>query len=120
MSKNEKITEFMANLTHPLKQEMEEVIEIILNANSKVEGHIKWGGPSFSFNGDMATINPKITKYVMVIFHKAALLEDDFNFLEAQTKGKAYAKFYCMDDVNKHRKDLEQAVNAWVTLMENS
>ncbi|WP_231426212.1 DUF1801 domain-containing protein [Pedobacter sp. Leaf250] len=116
---NDKIQTFLNMLDHPLKQEMIEVVNIISNANSKIEGDIKWGGPSFSFKGDMATINPKIKNYVIVIFHKASLLNNDFGFLEEQTKGKAYAKFYTMEDVRKHADNLKKAVNAWVTLMEN-
>ncbi|KQM72571.1 hypothetical protein ASE74_22740 [Pedobacter sp. Leaf216] len=109
----------MDQLDHPLKKEMEKVINIITTANPKIECDIKWGGPSFKFKEDMATINPKIKNYVVVIFHKASLLNDDFGFLEEQTKGKAYAKFYSMADVGKHETALKKAVNAWVSLMEN-
>ena len=117
---NDKIQQLIDTLDHPLKKEMIKVITIIQNANPKIESSIKWGGPSFSFKGDMATINPKIKNYVIVIFHKASLFNDDFGFLEEQTKGKAYAKFYNMEDVEKHADGLKKAVNAWVTLMENA
>ncbi|MGN8059337.1 DUF1801 domain-containing protein [Pedobacter sp. 22163] len=115
-----KVKAFMDELDHPLKEEMEKVIEIITAANPKIESDIKWGGPSFKFKEEMATINPKIKNYVVAIFHKASLLNDDFGFLEMQTKGKAYAKFYSMADVDQHANALTQAVNAWVSLMENS
>jgi uncharacterized protein YdeI (YjbR/CyaY-like superfamily) len=115
-----KVDTFMDQLDHPLKKEMEKVISIITTANPKIESDIKWGGPSFKFKEDMATLNPKIKNYVAVIFHKAALLNDDFGFLEEQTKGKAYAKFYNMADVDQHGPALKRAVNAWVSLMENS
>lgn len=114
-----KVKAFMDTLDHPLKKEMEKVVAIITAASPKLESDIKWGGPSFKFKEDMATLNPKIKNYVVVVFHKASLLNDDFGFLEEQTKGKAYAKFYTMADVDKHEKSLAKAVNAWVNLMEN-
>ncbi|MGM9477434.1 DUF1801 domain-containing protein [Pedobacter sp. GSP4] len=110
---------FMDALDHPLKKEMEKVIEIITAASPKIESSIKWGGPSFKFKEDMATINPKIKNYVVVVFHKASLLNDDFGFLEPQTKGKAYAKFYTMADVEQHAAALTKSVKAWIKLMEN-
>jgi len=108
----------MDQLDHPLKKEMESVIDII-TANTKIESDIKWGGPSFKFREDMATLNPRIKNYVVLVFHKASLLNDDFGFLEEQTKGKAYAKFYTMADVEQHGPALKKAVNAWINLMEN-
>jgi hypothetical protein len=113
------VNTFMDQLDHPLKKEMEKVIAIITAASPKIESGIKWGGPSFKFKEDMATINPKIKNYVVVVFHKASLLNDDFGFLEEQTKGKAYAKFYNMADVDQHADGLKKAVNAWIKLMEN-
>jgi hypothetical protein len=114
-----KMNTFMDKLEHPLKKEMEKVISIITAADPKIESDIKWGGPGFKFKEDMASINPKIKNYVMVVFHKASLLNDGFGFLEEQTKGKAYAKFYNMADVDQHATGLKKAVKAWVNLMEN-
>ena len=57
---NDKIQQVIDTIDHPLKMEMVKVITIIQNANPKIESSIKWGGPSFSFKGDMATINQKI------------------------------------------------------------
>ncbi|MNI58154.1 hypothetical protein D3C87_940450 [compost metagenome] len=115
-----KVKTFMDALDHPLKKEMEKVVEIITTASPKIESDIKWGGPSFKYKEDMATLNPKIKNYVVVVFHKASLLNNDFGFLEEQTKGKAYAKFYTMADVEQHADALAKAVNAWINLMETS
>ena len=91
---NDKIQTFMASVDQPLKDVMMRVINIILASIPKIEGDIKWGCPSFSYRGNMATVNPKIKNYVIVIFHKASLFNNNLGFLEEQTKGKAYAKFY--------------------------
>jgi len=69
---NDKIQTFMASVDQPLKDVMMRVINIILASIPKIEGDIKWGAPSFSYRGNMATVNPKIKNYVIVIFHKAS------------------------------------------------
>jgi hypothetical protein len=108
----------MKTLEHPLKAEMEAVRAIIIKASSKITEDFKWGGPSYFYKEDMATINPKIKNYVAVIFHQGSLIMDDSGMFEEATKGKAYAKFYSMDDVTKHKTALTKAVKSWITIMD--
>ncbi|GAA0549472.1 DUF1801 domain-containing protein [Chitinophaga japonensis] len=118
MSKTKnKIDEFVSKLQHPLKPEMEAVIQIIREASPKMEEDVKWGGPSFDYKEPMATFNPRITGYVAVIFHKGELLNDKTGVLEPAPKGKAYAKFHSMEDVKKHKADLQKVVRDWIALM---
>lgn len=108
----------MAKLNHPLKAEMEAAIKIIREASPKLEEDVKWGGPSFDYKEPMATFNPRLTDFVAIIFHKGELLSGSKSFLEPGPKGKAYAKFRSMDDVEEHREDLAKAVDEWVKLMD--
>ncbi|MNK20340.1 hypothetical protein D3C87_385770 [compost metagenome] len=118
MSNTKKVDEFMSKLEHPLKAEMEAVRAIIINANSKIEEHVKWGGPSFFYKEDLATFNPRIKNYVALIFHKGELLNIKSDFLEEATKGKVYAKFYSMEQVTANKELIEKMVNKWIELME--
>jgi hypothetical protein len=117
MNKTAKIDAFLNKLTHPLKAEMAEVISMIRKASPELEEDVKWGGPSFDYKEPMATFNPRITDYVAVIFHKGELLQDTTGLLEPGPKGKAYAKFHSMDDVKKHKKNLQKVIKDWITLM---
>lgn len=118
MSNTKKVDEFMDKLEHPLRAEMEAVRSIIVNANSKIEEDVKWGGPSFYYKEDLATFNPRIKNYVALIFHKGELLNIKSDFLEEASKGKVYAKFYSMEQVKENKELLEKMVNTWVELME--
>lgn len=118
MSNTKKVDEFMDKLEHPLRAEMEAVRSIIVNANSKMEEDVKWGGPSFFYKEDLATFNPRIKNYVALIFHKGELLNIKSDFLEAASKGKVYAKFYSMEQVKENKELLEKMVNTWVELMD--
>jgi hypothetical protein len=117
MPTTNKIDEFVNKLKHPLKAEMEAVIKIIREASPKIEEDVKWGGPSFDYKEPMATFNPRVTDYVAVIFHKGELLNDKTGVLEPAPKGKAYAKFRSMEEVEKHKTNLQKVVKDWVKLM---
>jgi hypothetical protein len=96
---------------------MMELINIIRKASPGLDEDVKWGGPSFDYKEPIATFNPKITEYVAVIFHKGELLKDTTGLLEPGPKGKAYAKFHSMDDVKKHKTNLQKLIKDWITLM---
>ncbi|THU36117.1 DUF1801 domain-containing protein [Niastella caeni] len=117
MTKTNKIDDFVSKLKHPLKAEMEAVIEIIREASPKLEEDVKWGGPSFDYKEPMATFNPRVTDYVAVIFHKGELLSDKTGVLEPAPKGKAYAKFRSMEEVKAHKGNLQKVVKEWIKLM---
>ncbi len=118
MSNTKKVEDFINNLEHPLKAELEAVRTIIVNANPKIEEDVKWGGPSFSYKEEFATFNPKIKNYVALIFHKGNLLDMKSDFLENATKGKVYAKFYSMDQVTANKELLEEMVDKWIELLD--
>lgn len=118
MSKH-KIDEFVSKLKHPLKAEIEAAINIIREAGPKLEEDVKWGGPSFDYKEPMATFNPRVTDFVAIIFHKGELLNDQTGVLEPGPKGKGYVKFHSMEEVNKHKKNLQKLVKEWIKLMDS-
>jgi uncharacterized protein YdeI (YjbR/CyaY-like superfamily) len=118
MNNSKVVADFLTNLKHPLKTEMEKVREIILGANPKIEEDIKWGGPSFDYKKPMATFNPRVKDFVAVIFHEGELLNDKSGLLEPGPKGKAYVKFHSMAEVKANKTNLENVVKAWVKLMD--
>ena len=118
MSKTNKIDEFVGKLQHPLKAEMEEVIKIIRQTSPDLEEDVKWGGPSFDYKEPMATFNPRVKDFVAVIFHKGELITDQSGLLEPGPKGKAYAKFHSMAEVQKHEANLQNVVKDWIKIMD--
>jgi hypothetical protein len=100
MSNTKKVEEFMANLEHPLKTEMEAVRAIIF------------------YKEELATFNPRIKNYVALIFHKGELLNIKSDFLEEASKGKVYAKFHSIEQVTANKELIEKMVNTWIELMD--
>ena len=49
MNLNSDVTNFLDNLNHPLRQEIEQVRLVVLNAHSGLLENIKWNGPQLFF-----------------------------------------------------------------------
>jgi hypothetical protein len=120
MSNTKKIGDFLANLKHPLKSEIEASIKIIREVSPKIQEDVKWGGPSFDYAEPMATFNPRIQDFVAIIFHKGELINDKSGLLEAAPKGKAYVKFRSMKEVEDNKENLQKIVEEWIRLMDTA
>lgn len=117
MSERNDVDIFFEGLSHPLKAEMERARAIIMAASPLLTETVKWGGPSFEYRETLATFSPRVKDCVALVFHDGAPFLERFPFLEAWPKGKAYAKFRSMDDVELHRSDLGALVAAFVETM---
>lgn len=115
MSQSNQVDQFFETLSHPLKAEMEKTREIIMAASSHLTETVKWGGPSFEYRETLATFSPRVKDAVALVFHDGGPFLEAFPFLEAGPKGKAYAKFSTMEDVERHRADLTALVAMFVT-----
>lgn len=118
MGDTKKVDDFLSKLDHPMKAEIVAVRDIIAKVSPDIEEDIKWGGPSFFYKEDMASLNPRVKNYVPVIFHKGSLLSDETGLLEAGPKGRAYVKFHSMAEVEAGRETLEKLVNDWIKIMD--
>ncbi len=120
MNKSEKVTDFIAKLDNPLKDEMSAVRNIILNASPKMTEDIKWGAPSFAYKGNMATFNPRAKQFVNLTFHTGAFIKDTTGLLEGDKKEARVARFNSMEDVQAKKESLESVVLKWIELMDAS
>lgn len=120
MSERNEVDRFFETLAHPLKEEMAKTREIIMAASPLMTETVKWGGPSFEYRETLATFSPRVKDCVALVFHDGAPFLGRFDFLEAGPKGKAYAKFRSMEDVELHRVDLGALVVEFTANMDNS
>lgn len=118
MSMTNKIDAFISKLKHPMKAEIEEAIKIIRGASKDLEEDVKWGGPSFDYKEPMATMNPRITDYVVFIFHKGELIKDKSGLLEPAPKGKAYLKLHSMKEIKDNKTNIQNIVKTWIKIMD--
>ena len=115
------VEEYMFNLVHPFKQEIEVLRTIIKNSNAKISERIKWNAPSYYYKEDMAAFNLRKTEFIQLIFvFPRGLVNDDGLILQGTWADRREARFYSMDDIRIKENSIIKLVNDWVTLIDNS
>ncbi len=71
---SKEVTEFLNELNHPFRNEIEELRDCILASDKNLIENIKWNAPNYSFeNEDRITMRIQpITTKVQLIFHTGA------------------------------------------------
>ncbi|SEI53881.1 protein of unknown function (DU1801) [Dyadobacter sp. SG02] len=114
---SKKVDDFLSELNHPLKNEMQVIRQIIMEADPALTEEVKWGGPSFYYKGDIATFSPRVKDQAVLVFHEGEQLTPR-TVLEPAPKGKAYAKFSTMAEIEAKREDLKAVIKEWIELMD--
>lgn len=121
---NQEVTQFLAELEHPLKKEIEQLRKIILNANKELTENIKWNAPNFCLNEeDRITMRIHPPKQIQLIFHRGAkvqalpgknLIPDDKRILTWKTTDRAVATFTSMTEIKSLTNDITEIVTKWL------
>lgn len=130
LSGSTQVDEFMDNLEHQLKQEIEEVRKIILSANDKITEHIKWNAPSFQYlDEDRITFHLHGKDSFQLIFHCGSkvknrelapnerLIEDASGLLEWKTADRAIMKFTDQHDLKGKEEKLREVITKWLEVI---
>jgi len=116
MNRNPQVDEFMAKLNHPLKEELQRVREIILGTDNKMTEVIKWGGPTFVYKGNLATLTPRTKRFVNLFFQTGAVIPNGHGILEGDAREVRVARFQDMKDIDQKEKALQAVVREWIRL----
>ncbi|WP_431160713.1 DUF1801 domain-containing protein [Flagellimonas beolgyonensis] len=121
---NNEVTEFLDGLNHPLRNEIEILRHIVLNATTGLTENIKWNGPNYRFqNEDRITMKIQPPKTVQLIFHRGAtkqiqpenkLLDGWDSILTWKENDRAIATFNDLLDIERTKTALTQIVNNWI------
>src|SRR5262245_61644572 len=120
------VVAFLRELDHPLKEEIEAVLKIILGANPAIGEGIKWNSVSFRTTEYFATIHLRSTDRVQLVFHRGAKAKDnakDMTIPDPNGLIKWLAKDRCLvtlgagKDIAANRRALETIVREWVKQM---
>ena len=120
----EQVNEYMQQLEHPLKAEVEALRSIILNATSKLAERVKWNSPSFYLASDpkkdLSAFNLREQKHVhmVLVFYNGAMIHESNGLLKGDYKDRRMAYFESMEDIDNKKETLEKVVREWVALHE--
>ncbi|MBL7769559.1 MAG: DUF1801 domain-containing protein [Flavipsychrobacter sp.] len=118
---------WLEELQHPLKQEILEMRDIILDANKNLTEHIKWNAPSYCINGeDRITFNVHGKHQFRLVFHcgvkikarklKGKISSDTQHWLEWAAEDRALLTFTDMIEIMQKKKTVQQIINEWIKL----
>jgi hypothetical protein len=116
MPKNPEVDAWFKDLDHPLKDAMLRVRGAILATDKRVTEAIKWKSPTFMFEGNIASINPRSKKQVQLMFHQGASIPGKHPHLEGGGDTARYMLFASADDVMAMKGALEKAIRGWIKL----
>lgn len=117
VSRTDKVDEFLENLSHPLKAEVEAIRSIIKDVNKDINEEIKWKAPSFNYKGEyMVTFNLWEEKRIHLVFHNPQISKVKSKLLEGDYKDRRMAYFSGMKDVIAKRSALEKVLKDLIKL----
>lgn len=121
---NQSVDQFMEDLDHPFKAEIETIRRLILAVDSEITEQIKWNGPSFCYAGDdRITFRLHPPKYIQLIFHRGAKVRTDvreFSFTDSTglikwiTKDRGTVTFKDHHEMGSRKADLKLLVDRWI------
>ena len=118
MKTNPEVDQFLENKQHPLTEEINEVRKIILATDERIEETIKWSSPTFMYKGNIASFFMNAKKFVSLMFHKGATINDKNGLLEGDGKEARVARFNDMADIKKKKKALEAVIKEWIKMQD--
>ena len=114
MAGKDEVDAWFAKTDHPLESSIQRVRQVILETDARVDECIKWQSPTFMFEGNIASFNPRAKKHVSLMFHQGAKIPGTFDGLEGGGDTARYMKFESEDDVDAKADALRSVVSAWI------
>lgn len=124
---NNEVTDFLDELNHPFRKEIEKLRIYILTTSKHLTENIKWNGPNYCFeNEDRITmrIQPTTTKQIQLIFHRGAkkqeqpadkIISSESKILVWKENDRAIVSFKNMKDIDNGKIELTEIIKQWIS-----
>ncbi len=117
------VSDFLANLEHPRKAEIEALRALILGADDRVREEVKWNAPSFYITEHFATFKLRPMETVQVVLHTGAKVRPDAKTIEIDDPAgllkwaapdRCVATFSDMNDVESRQTVFASIISQWI------
>ncbi|MGH3315492.1 MAG: DUF1801 domain-containing protein [Nocardioidaceae bacterium] len=108
------VEQWLANLEPPARAEVEEVGQVVTEADPRMERAVKWGRLTYSLEGHWhhwlcaVAVSKRATR---LVFHKGVLLEDRSGLLDGSGR---YVREMQLAAALRHREDVTALVRSAV------
>jgi uncharacterized protein YdhG (YjbR/CyaY superfamily) len=117
LNQTEQVDEFIRELDHPLKTEVEMVREIIKSVNKDITEQIKWNAPSFNYAGQsLVTFNLWEKGRIHLVFHNPMISKVKSKLLEGDYDHRRMAYFSDRKDIEAKKTGLQKALKDLIKL----
>ncbi len=118
MKTNPDVDKLLNKKKHPLDAEIRKVREIILSVDEEIDESVKWSSPTFMYKCNIASFFMNAKKFVSLMFHKGAMINDPYGLLEGDGKETRVARFQSMEDIEQKRSALEGVIKEWIRMQD--
>ena len=120
MKTTTEVNDYLKKKKHPLTKEIQKIREIILATDDRIEETIKWSSPTFMYKGNIASFFMNAKKFVSLMFHEGAMINDKSGLLEGDGKKSRVARFQDLEDIESKKEALQTIVKQWIKLKNES
>jgi hypothetical protein len=92
---------------------MKKVRERILGADPRVAECVKWSCPTFTFEGNIVSINPQAKAFVSLMFHTGGDIPGELPQLTGTGATCKYMRFDDAVDLAARSHELVEVIQAW-------
>ena len=119
VSRTDKVDEFLENLSHPLKAEIEAVRSIIKGVNKNINEEIKWKAPSFNYKGEyLVTFNLWEEERIHLVFHNPQIVKVKSELLEGNYENRRMMYLADMKDIKAKKAKFEKILKDLIKLID--
>ncbi len=112
MGHSDEVEAWLAEYDNPMKEVVKAVRDIILE-DERITETIKWKSPTFMYEGNMASFNPRSKKHASLMFHTGASIPGDHPRLTGGGETARYMTFADLDEVADATDDIRAVIDAW-------
>jgi hypothetical protein len=113
VNRDPSVDAWLAAYTNPQKPVVERVREIFLAADPRITETIKWSTPTFLYRGNLASFQPRATKFVSILFHEGASIPGDHPRLDGGGDHARYMRIADLADAETAADELTSVARAW-------
>jgi hypothetical protein len=113
MQRNPIVDAWFEAYDNPQKAVAVRVRQVILDADPRITESVKWSTPTFSYKGNLISIQPRATKFVSLLVHEGASIPGDHPRLEGDGPHVRTIRFSDLADVEQGAAELQAIVRAW-------
>ncbi|HLF78127.1 MAG TPA: DUF1801 domain-containing protein [Dehalococcoidia bacterium] len=119
MSTQNEVEAWLNASKHPMKELMRELRHVILDADERVDECVKWKTPTFTYKGNIASINPQAKQFLSLMFHRGASIPGAYPSLQGGGEVARYMRFSSTDDLASLKGEVQSAIRAWCDMKDN-